>query len=165
MTVCSVYRGAGSPSTRAWSEPAVRWWQSLCLRTACGSVDPYLHVLLLEGVALIAVISEVWPYPHRRNDYFILSEELRPLLHAIDGFISVERFESPTEPGKFVSLSFWRDEAALSHWRNLEQHRIVMEKGRGGILRDYRIRVTSVLWDYSMSDRAQAPKDSRARLG
>lgn len=114
---------------------------------------------------MIAVMSEVWPHPDRRNDYFALSDELRPHLQGIDGFISVERFESTAEPGKFVSLSFWRDEAALSRWRNLEEHRIVMEKGRGGVLRDYRIRVTSVLWDYSLSDRAQAPKDSRARFG
>jgi heme-degrading monooxygenase HmoA len=124
-----------------------------------------VHLPYPGGVAVIAVISEVWPYPHRRNDYFTLADELSPLLHAIDGFISVERFESPNEPGKLVSLSFWRDEAALSHWRNLEQHHIVMEKGRGGILRAYRIRVTSILYDYTMSDRAGAPKDSRARLG
>jgi heme-degrading monooxygenase HmoA len=114
---------------------------------------------------LIAVISEVWPYPDRRDDYFRLAEELRPHLVAIDGFISVERLESPAEPGKFVSLSFWRDEASLSRWRNLEEHRLVMEKGRGGILRDYRIRVTKVLWDYGITDRAQVPKDSHERLG
>jgi heme-degrading monooxygenase HmoA len=117
------------------------------------------------AVALIAVISEVWPYPERRADYFRLSEELRPHLEAIEGFISVERFESSAEPGKFVSLSFWRDEESLSSWRNLEEHRIVMEKGRRGILRDYHIRVTSVLWDYSLTDRSQAPQDSRERLG
>lgn len=109
--------------------------------------------------ALIAVISEVWPYPQRRQDYFALAEELRPLLEKIDGFISAERFESPNDPGKYLSLSFWRDEAALAQWRNLEEHRIVMAKGRGGILRDYRIRVTNVLWDYSLTDRSQAPGD------
>jgi heme-degrading monooxygenase HmoA len=114
---------------------------------------------------LIAVISEVWPYPDRRADYFRLAEELRPHLEAIDGFISVERLENSEEPGKFVSLSFWRDEESLSRWRNLEEHRIVMEKGRGGILRDYRIRVTQVLWDYGITDRARAPRDSRDRLG
>ena len=114
---------------------------------------------------MIAAISEVWPHPDRRSDYFTLSDELRPHLQGIDGFISVERFESTAEPGKFLSLSFWRDEAALSRWRNLEEHRIIMEKGRGGVLRDYRIRVTSVLWDYSLRDRAQAPKDSLARFG
>jgi heme-degrading monooxygenase HmoA len=114
---------------------------------------------------LIAVISEVWPYADRRDDYFHLAEELRPHLEAIDGFISAERLLNPTEPGKLVTLSFWRDEASLAKWRNLEEHRIVMEKGRGGILRDYRIRVTKVLWDYGISDRSEAPKDSRERLG
>jgi heme-degrading monooxygenase HmoA len=114
---------------------------------------------------MIAVISEVWPYPDRRDDYFRLSEELRPHLLAIDGFISAERLESSADPGKLISLSFWRDEASLSRWRNLEEHRLIMEKGRSGILRDYRVRVTKVLWDYGINDRAQAPKDSRERLG
>jgi heme-degrading monooxygenase HmoA len=114
---------------------------------------------------LIAVISELWPYPDRRDDYFRLAEELRPHLEAIDGFISAERLESSAEPGKLVSISFWRDEESLSRWRNLEEHRIIMEKGRGGILRDYRIRATKVLWDYGIADREYAPKDSRERLG
>lgn len=114
---------------------------------------------------MIAVISEVWPHPERRQDYYRLAEEMRPHLEAIDGFISSERFENPAVPDKLVSLSFWRDEASLARWRNLEEHRIVMEKGRGGILRDYRIRVTKVLWDYSISDRAQVPEDSRKRFG
>ena len=114
---------------------------------------------------MIAVISEVWPHLDRRNDYVSLADELRPLLETIDGFISVERFESPNEPGRFVSLSFWRDEESLALWRNLEQHRAIMAKGRGGILRDYRIRAAKVLWDYSMHDRKQAPEDSRALFG
>lgn len=114
---------------------------------------------------MIAVISEVWPNPGRRDEYFALSEDLRTQLEAIDGFISAERFESSKDPGKYVSVSFWRDEVALAHWRNLEQHRVVMAKGRGGILRDYRIRVTKLLWDYSLSDREQAPRDSRALFG
>lgn len=114
---------------------------------------------------VIAVISEVWPYPDRRDDYFALSQELRPHLEAIDGFLSVERFESPSEAGKYISLSFWRDEEALARWRNLEEHRIIMAKGRNGILRDYRIRAAKVLWDYSLARREQAPKDSRALFG
>src|SRR5262245_13354686 len=96
---------------------------------------------------MIAVISEVWPYPDRRGDYDRLASELRPYLESIDGFISAERFESCTEPGKFLSLSVWRDEVALSAWRNLEEHRLIMAKGRDGILRDYHIRATKVLWD------------------
>ena len=114
---------------------------------------------------MIAVIFELWPYADRRSDYDALAAELRPLLETIDGFISAERFESCTEPGKFLSLSLWRDEAALARWRNLEEHRIVMAKGRHGILRDYRIRATKVLWDYTLSDRTQAPIDSRALFG
>jgi heme-degrading monooxygenase HmoA len=114
---------------------------------------------------VIAVISEVWPHPDRRDDYFSLADELRPLLESVDGFISVERFESPDVPGRLVSLSFWRDEASLARWRNLERHRAIMAKGRGGILRDYRIRAAEVLWDYSLHDREQAPEDSRALFG
>ncbi|HWT96947.1 MAG TPA: antibiotic biosynthesis monooxygenase family protein [Terriglobales bacterium] len=114
---------------------------------------------------MIAVISEVWPYPERRGDYDALAAELRPLLEAVDGFISAERFESCAEPGKFLSLSLWRDEAALAQWRNLAEHRRIMALGRNGILRDYRIRATSVLWDYSRDDRAAAPTDSRALFG
>ncbi|MBM2714551.1 antibiotic biosynthesis monooxygenase [Mesorhizobium caraganae] len=114
---------------------------------------------------MIAVISELWPYPDRQSDYDTLAAELRPLLESIDGFISAERFESCQEPGKFLSFSLWRDEAALAHWRNLEEHRIIMAKGRDGILRDYRIRVTNVLWDYSLKGRSEAPADSRALFG
>ena len=114
---------------------------------------------------MIAVISEVWPYPDRRSDYFRLAEKLRPHLEAIDGFISSERFESQKDPGKYISLSFWRDEESLARWRNLEEHRLVMAEGRDGVLRDYRIRATKVLWDYSMNNREQAPADSRAVFG
>lgn len=114
---------------------------------------------------MIAVISEVWPNPDRRRDYEVLAAELRPLLEGMDGFISSERFESCAEPGKFLSFSLWRDEAALARWRNLEEHRIVMAKGRDGILRDLHIRATKVLWDYTLVDRTEAPADSRAVFG
>jgi len=114
---------------------------------------------------MIAVISELWPYSDRSGDYDSLAQELRPLLERIDGFISAERFESCSEPGKFLSLSLWRDEVALAEWRNLEKHREIMAKGRGGILRDYHIRATRVLWDYTLRDRAEAPADSRAIFG
>ncbi len=114
---------------------------------------------------MIAVIFEVWPQPDHRNDYFDLAAELRPHLQEIDGFISVERFESLTEKGKILSLSFWRDEDAVARWRNLEQHRAAQAKGRAGIFANYRLRVASVLRDYGMESREEAPKDSRATHG
>lgn len=112
---------------------------------------------------MIAVIFEVWPVAGRRRDYFDLAAGLRPMLEQIDGFISVERFESLSEPGKILSLSFWRDEEAVTRWRNLEKHRAAQTKGRGGIFANYRLRVAGVLRDYGMDARAEAPKDSRAR--
>jgi len=112
---------------------------------------------------MIAVIFEVWP--NRRENYLDIAAELRPLLQQIDGFISVERFESLTENGKVLSLSFWRDEDAVARWRNVAEHRAAQAKGRGGIFSDYRLRIASVVRDYGMSERAEAPKDSRARHG
>ena len=114
---------------------------------------------------MIAVIFEVWPHADHRSDYFDIAAELRPHLEKIDGFISVERFESLTEKGKFLSLSFWRDEEAVKQWRNLEQHRAAQAKGRGGIFANYRLRVAAVLRDYGMHEREQAPADSRAAHG
>jgi heme-degrading monooxygenase HmoA len=119
----------------------------------------------LKENSMIAVISEVWPHPDRRGDYDELAAELRPHLEAVDGFISAERFESCTEPGKFLSLSVWRDEAALARWRNLEEHRRVMAEGRSRVLRDYRIRATNILWDYAFNDRTNAPADSKELFG
>jgi heme-degrading monooxygenase HmoA len=114
---------------------------------------------------MIAVIFEVWPHPNHRGDYFDLAAALKPQLEKIDGFISVERFESLTEKGKVLSLSFWRDEEAVAQWRNLEQHRAAQAKGRAGIFRDYRLRIASVVRDYGMNERAEAPKDSRSAHG
>jgi len=111
---------------------------------------------------MIAVIFEVWPRPEHRQHYFDLAAELKPILQQIDGFISVERFESITENGKFVSLSFFRDEAAVEAWRNTIEHRRTQAKGRARIFENYRLRVTSVIRDYGMNDRDQAPTDSRA---
>jgi heme-degrading monooxygenase HmoA len=110
---------------------------------------------------MIAVIFEVWPKPKRRQHYLDLAAALRRDLEAIDGFISVERFESLSEPGKLLSLSFWRDEAAITAWRNLAVHRAAQVKGRTGIFADYRLRVAGVIRDYGMIDRAGAPADSR----
>ena len=77
-----------------------------------------------------------------------------------EGFISIERFESISNQGKFVSLSFWRDEEAVRKWRNLQKHREAQKKGRGGIFESYRLRIAQVVRDYTMDERAQAPKDS-----
>ena len=112
---------------------------------------------------MIAVIFEVWPEPDRKQEYLDIAASLRPLLEQVDGFISIERFESLSEPGKILSLSVFRDEAAVARWRALEQHREAQTSGRSGIFRDYRLRVAGVIRDYGMNERAQAPKDSRDR--
>ncbi|TRW96229.1 antibiotic biosynthesis monooxygenase [Paracoccus sp. M683] len=110
---------------------------------------------------MIAVIFEVWPAEGRKGDYLDIAADLRPLLAEVPGFISVERFQSLTEPGKILSLSFFQDEAAVQHWRNLMAHRRAQAKGRGGVFTDYRLRIASVIRDYGMFDRDQAPGDSR----
>ncbi len=114
---------------------------------------------------MIAVIFEVVPAPEQQQTYFDLAADLKPYLAQIDGFISIERFESLTEPGKFLSLSFWRDEAAVAAWRNLEQHRAAQATGRASIFADYRLRVAAVLRDYGKTERTQAPADSAAIHG
>jgi heme-degrading monooxygenase HmoA len=111
---------------------------------------------------VITVIFEVQPAEGKAAEYFDIAASLRPALVKIDGFISIERFESVTQPGKFVSISFWRDEAAVVAWRNVEGHRLAQAKGRESIFADYRIRVASVMRDYSMNARDEAPADSRS---
>ena len=110
---------------------------------------------------MIAVIFELTPAPGRRQEYFDLAAGLAGELKAIDGFLSIERFESVSNPGRFVSLSFWRDEEAVRKWRNLQQHREAQAKGRGGIFAAYRLRVAQVLRDYSHENREEVPEDSR----
>ena len=110
---------------------------------------------------MIAVIFEVVPKAGRTQAYFDLAADLKPHLAEIDGFISIERFESLAEPGKFLSLSFWRDEAAVTDWRNLEQHRAAQAAGRESIFAAYRLRVASVLRDYGMTNRTDVPADSK----
>lgn len=114
---------------------------------------------------MIAVIFEVQPHPDEQQTYLNTAAALRPLLEQIDGFISVERFVSLTTPGKILSLSLWRDEEAVEAWRNMQAHRRAQHTGRESIFADYRLRVTHVLRDYGMSERAQAPADSRAAHG
>jgi heme-degrading monooxygenase HmoA len=110
---------------------------------------------------MIAVIFEVWPKPQHKQEYLDLAAELRPILQGIDGFISVERFESLYEPGKILSLSFFRDEAAVEAWRKTEAHRAAQALGRGKAFADYRLRVAGIIRDYGMEERDQAPADSR----
>ena len=111
---------------------------------------------------MIAVIFEVWPAAGRAAEYFEMAERLKPELERVDGFISVERFESLAEKGKILSLSIWRDEEAVRAWRNLESHRAAQARGRGEVFAGYRLRVAAVIRDYGMDERAQAPADSAA---
>ena len=112
-----------------------------------------------------AVIFEVWPKEEGRQEYLDIAAALRPRLEQIDGFVSIERFQSLTDPGKVLSLSFWRDDAAIAEWRRVEAHRIAQAKGRGELFRDYRLRIASVARDYGMNERAEAPEDSKERHG
>ena len=109
---------------------------------------------------MIAVIFEFTPAEGRKQDYFDLVAGLKPELEKAEGFLSIERFESLTTPGKFVSLQFWRDEECIRKWRNLQQHRDAQAQGRGGVFSGYRLRIASVIRDYTLEDRAQAPGDS-----
>lgn len=114
---------------------------------------------------MIAVIFEATPGAAEREEYLAIAASLRPLLDGVDGFISIERFESLSEPGKLLSLSFWRDEEALAHWRGVKQHRAAQAKGRAHIFADYRLRIGAVIRDYGKSERRQAPADLRAANG
>ncbi len=110
---------------------------------------------------MIAIIFEVEPHADTASTYFDMAAELKPVLEQMDGFISIERFESLMQPGKYLSLSFWRDEEAVKQWRNVEEHRQAQAAGRAGIFKGYRLRVVHVLRDYGMTERAEAPVDSK----
>jgi heme-degrading monooxygenase HmoA len=114
---------------------------------------------------MIAVIFEVEPDPAYRQDYLDTAAALRAELEAMDGFMSVERFESLAQPGKILSLSFWRDEEAVKGWRKLASHREAQMRGRQGVFRDYRLRVAEVVRDYGLREREEAPADARAVHG
>ncbi|MEW2912210.1 antibiotic biosynthesis monooxygenase [Leisingera sp. JC11] len=114
---------------------------------------------------MIAVIFEVEPTEGMKDTYLEHAARLRPLFEGIEGFISVERFQSLTTPGKLLSLSFWQSEAALAAWRQLPAHRAAQAKGRGGYFADYRLRVAGVIRDYGMEAREEAPADSVAIHG
>ncbi len=111
---------------------------------------------------MIAVIFEVEPAPGQRDTYLNLAARLKPLLEQVDGFISVERFQSITNPDKMLSLSFFRDEEAVKAWRNMEQHCGAQHVGRDHAFADYRLRIAHVVRDYGMTERDEAPTDSRA---
>jgi heme-degrading monooxygenase HmoA len=106
---------------------------------------------------MIAVIFEAQPREGQQDAYLSIAAALRSELDKIDGFISIERYQSLSEPGRILSLSWWRDEASVARWRAFEQHRAAQRAGRDRIFQDYRLRVAEVLRDYGMSDRAQAP--------
>jgi len=114
---------------------------------------------------MIVVVFEVTPDPAHREAYLAAAARMRPLVEAIDGFISVERFESLTQPGKLLSLQFWRDEKALEQWRKLPEHRAMQRLGREKYFRDYRLCVADVTRDYGMKERDEAPVDSKAVNG
>ena len=107
---------------------------------------------------MIAVIFEVQPTEAGRQAYLDHAAALKPLLEQMDGFISVERFQSLTQPDKLLSLSFWRDEAAVRGWREMALHREAQAAGRGGLFAYYRLRVAHVVRDYGLNDREQVPK-------
>jgi heme-degrading monooxygenase HmoA len=114
---------------------------------------------------MIAILFELWPAAGKADDYFGLAAALKAELERIDGFVSVERFQSLADPGKLLSLSFSRDEEAVHAWRNLPGHRAAQARGRSGIFADYRLRVAQVLRDYGKEDRDEAPQDSREAHG
>lgn len=114
---------------------------------------------------MIAVIFEVNIHPDHQQTYLDIAAGLRPLLADVDGFVSIERFASLSDPGKILSLSFWRDEEAVQQWRQIEAHRAAQTAGRASVFEDYRLSIAAVTRRYGMTDRAQAPTDSRAVHG
>ena len=114
---------------------------------------------------MYAVIFEVEPMPGRADEYLTMARALRPELEAIDGFVSVERFASVTEDGKYVSLSFWRTEEAVQRWRAHAGHQLAQSQGRNAIFRDFRIRVAKVERDYGMVERDEAPAHEAPQWG
>lgn len=111
---------------------------------------------------MIAVIFEVEPADGRKEEYLDIAARMRPMVDEVEGFISVERFQSLTDPTKILSLSFFEDEEAIQRWRTLSAHRAAQHQGRSGVFAGYRLRIASVVRDYGMFDRTEAPEDSKA---
>lgn len=109
---------------------------------------------------MIAVIFELEPRAELAPHYFELADALKGSLTNVEGFMSIERFESLSKPGRYLSLSFWQDEQAVQNWRNQQAHRMAQHEGRSQIFADYRLRVANVIRDYGLSSRGQAPSDS-----
>lgn len=109
---------------------------------------------------MIAVIFEVIPNEGKKEEYLDIAAKLRPELDHIEGFISIERFQSINNPDKVLSLSFWKDEESIQQWRNLEMHRHAQAKGRNEVFKDYHLRIATVVRDYGMFDRKETPEDS-----
>jgi heme-degrading monooxygenase HmoA len=116
----------------------------------------------LKPKPMIAVLFEVIPAEGEKQTYLDIAKDLRPALDSIDGFISIERFQSLTTPGKILSLSYWRDEEAVRQWRNTPDHRLAQQLGREKVFKDYTLRVVQVIRDYGKYDRQEAPADSKA---
>ena len=114
---------------------------------------------------MVSVIFEVWPDPAHREGYLKWAAELKTELLKMDGFISIERFQSLSEPDKLLSLQFWRDESCLQAWRNLEAHRAAQAAGRSTMFKDYRLRIAEVIRNYGLKERDEAPADSRQAQG
>ncbi|MGB0865824.1 MAG: antibiotic biosynthesis monooxygenase family protein [Granulosicoccaceae bacterium] len=107
---------------------------------------------------MIAVIFEAWPKAEHKEHYLELAAEIRPLLESIEGFVSVERFESLTTEGKLLSLSFFDNEKAVMAWRETLEHKKAQSIGRNQYFANYHLRVCSVMRDYGPEQRAQAPQ-------
>ena len=134
--------------------------------SAAGEEDPGSAIDLAATPSaneqtIVAVIFEVWPHPEHRAGYLDWAAELKNELVKMDGFISIERFQSLTDPAKLLSLQFWRDESSLAAWRNLEAHRAAQAAGRKTMFKEYRLRIAEVVRDYGLNEREQAPADSR----
>ncbi len=102
---------------------------------------------------MVIVVFEVTIKPGRDEDYFAIAARLREELEKVDGFVSVERFKSLSEDGKYLSLSTWRDEAAVTAWREHTGHRAAQSRGKDDLFADFRIRVAQVGRDYTLADR------------
>jgi heme-degrading monooxygenase HmoA len=113
---------------------------------------------------MIAVIFESWPDAGKMQRYLDMGAALESQLKDLDGFISIERFQSVKNPEKLVALSFWRDDAAVDAWRNRPAHRAIQSASRDEVFRDYRLCVAVVTRDYGKFSRDQAPADSRYQV-